>query len=406
VSRSKKKWAGFVAIILVIVLLAAYFPLQEFSRATITRRQADEKNSAAANYLVDQTEYIHENRLQQTGQMVESFLFGPTSVEDYYRLASARIARENFPEALEYVNKCLELYKGTDTAVLADLWLKKGCLCAILSDRQEAIDGLDQAIMYDPKSPDANLVKSQVYVEMGENLKALECMKRYFALAPESNEYRFTLAQLMVNQGDISGAQEQLTYLVDKGLADAQVYGLRGAGYFQTKVYHLADADFTQCIDLGGGTKDIYYYRGICRMMAEKFQDAASDFESASSHAMTGTEYLQALCCYQAGEYEKAFPLFTALLKQGSKDENVSFYHGVCCMKTEDYKEAIKSLTQSIEKKEMVQASYYNRAMCYVKQNDLDSALKDFGIAATSGDDEQIKKLANDVLEQAKAIQK
>jgi tetratricopeptide (TPR) repeat protein len=141
-------------------------------------------------------------------------------------------------------------------------------------------------------------------------------------------------------------------------------------------------------------------------MMAEKFLKAASDFESASSYGMAGTEYLQALCRYQAGEYEKALPLFTALLKQGGKDENVSFYHGVCSMKTEDYKEAVKSLTQSIENEEMVQASYYNRAMCYVKQNDLESALKDFGIAATSGDDAEIKKLSNDVLEQAKAIQK
>jgi tetratricopeptide (TPR) repeat protein len=168
----------------------------------------------------------------------------------------------------------------------------------------------------------------------------------------------------------------------------------------------LAEADFNQCIDLGGGTKDIYYYRGICRMMAEKYRQAAADFESAASCGMAGTEYLQALCRYQAGDYEKALPILAALVKQGSKDENVFFYHGVCCMKTVDYPAAIQSLTQSIEKGEMVQASYYNRAMCYVKQNDLNSALKDFEVAAKSGDDEEIKKLANDVLDQAKAAQK
>jgi tetratricopeptide (TPR) repeat protein len=406
VSKSKKKWAGIVAVALVVVLLAAYFPLQEFSRATITRRQADEKNSAAANYLVDQTEYIHESGLKRTSQMVESFLFSPTTVEDYYLLAGARIARENFPEALEYVDKCLALYNGTDSAVLADLWLKKGCLCAIQGDQQGALEGLDQALQFNPESPDAYLVKSQVYVEMEKNQQALESMKKYFELAPESDDYRLTLAQLMMTQGDISGALEQLTNLADKGLADAQAYGLRGAGYFQTEVYSSAEADFNRCIDLGGGNKDIYYYRGICRMMAEKYRDAAADFESAQSSGMAGTEYLQALCRYQAGEYEKALPLFTALMKQGGKDENVSFYHGVCCMKTEDYPAAVQSLTQSIEKGEMVQASYYNRAMCYVKQNDLESALKDFDIAAKSGDDEEIKKLANDVLEQAKAVQK
>lgn len=405
-NRPKRKWAGIIAIILVIVLLAAYFPLQEISRATITYRQADEKNSAAANYLVDQTEYIHESGLKQTGQTVESFLFGPTTAEDYYRLASARIARENFPEALNYVDKCLQLYKGTDSATLADLWLKKGCLCAILGDHQAALDGLDQALTFYPQSSDAYLVKSQVYVEMEKNQQALESMKHYFELAPESDDYRMTLAQLMMTQGDVSGAQEQLTYLVNKDLADAQVYGLRGAGYFQTEVYSLAEADFTQCIDLGGATKDIYYYRGICRMMAEKYREAATDFESAASYGKTDTVYLQALCRYQAGEYEKALPLLTALVKDGSKDENVYFYHGVCCMKTEDYPAAIRSLTQSIDKGEMVQASYYNRAMCYVKQNDLKSALKDFEIAAKSGDDEEIKRLANDVLNQAKAVQK
>jgi tetratricopeptide (TPR) repeat protein len=355
---------------------------------------------------VDQTEYIHENDLKRTGQMVESFLFSPSTVEDYYLLASARIARENFPEALEYVDKCILLYKGTDTAVLADLWLKKGCLYAVLGDHQSALEGLDQALVFSPESPDAYLVKSQVYVEMEKSQQALESMKHYFELAPESDDYRMTLAQLMMTQGDILGAQEQLTYLADKGLADAQVYGLRGTGYFQTEVYSLAEADFTRCIDLGGGNRDIYYYRGICRMMAEKYLEAAADFESAASYGMADTVYLQALCRYQAGDYEKALPLLTALRKENSKDENVSFYHGVCCMKTEDYQEAIRSLTQSIEKQEMVQASYYNRAMCYVKLNDLESALKDFDIAAKSGDDEEIKKLANDVLEQAKAVKK
>jgi tetratricopeptide (TPR) repeat protein len=406
VSISKKKWTGIIAILSVVVLLAAYFPLQEISRATITRRQAGEKNSAAANYLVDQTEYVHESGLKQTGHTVESFLFGPATAEDYYLLASARIARENFPEALEYVGRCLEMYTGTDPAVLADLWLKKGCLCAILGDRQGALNGLDKALEYNPQSPDAYLVKSQVYVEMEENPQALESMKRYFELAPDPDAYRLTLAQLMAAQNDITGAREQLTYLVDKGLKDAQVYALRGAGYFQTEVYTLAEADFNQCIDLGGGTKDIYYYRGICRMMAEKYREAAADFVSAASCGMAGTEYLQALCRYQSGDYEKALPILAALVKQGSKDENVFFYHGVCCMKTVDYPAAIQSLTQSIEKGEMVQASYYNRAMCYVKQNDLNSALKDFEIAAKSGDDEEIKKLANDVLDQAKAAQK
>ena len=405
-SRFKRNWAGIIAVLLVVVLVAAYFPLQEISRATITRRQADEKNSAAANYLVDQTEYVHEGGLKQTGQMVGSFLFRPTTVEDYYRLAGARIARENFSEALVYVNKCLQLYEGTDSSVLADLWLKKGCLCAILNDREGAQKGLDQALAYNPESPDAYLVKSQVYVEMEKNQQALDSLKHYFKLAPDSDDYRLTLAQLMMTQGDIQGAREQLTNLVNKGLADAQVYSLRGAGYFQTEVYSLADADFTRCIDLGGGTKDIYYYRGICRMMAEKYRDAAADFENAASYGMAGTEYLQALNRYQAGEYDKALPLFASLVKQRGKDENVFFYHGVCCMKTEDYPAAIQSLTQSIGKGEMIQASYYNRAMCYVKQNDLESALKDFDIAAKSGDDEEIKKLAIDVLEQAKAVQK
>jgi len=406
VSRLKKRWAGIVAISLVIALIIAYIPLQEISRATIQRLQADEKNAAAANYLVDRTEYIHESDIARTGQMVASYLFGPTTLEDYYRLAGARIARENFPEALDYVEKCLELYTGMDSTILADLWLKKGCLYAILGNQQDALDSLDQALLANPNSPDAYLVKSQVYVEMEQNQQALDSMKRYFELVPESDDYRLTLAQLMLMQGDISTAQEQLTQLVDKGLADAQVFGLRGSCYFQTEVYNLAEMDFTRCIDLGSGTKDIYYYRGICRMMAENYMEAAADFDSAQVAGMEGTMYLQALCRYQAGEYEKALPLLANLLDNDGKDVNVNFYYGVCCMQVENYVIAIQSFTNSISRGEMIQASYYNRAMCYVKQNDLESSLKDFDMAAKSGDDEEIIKLAKDVLKQANTLQK
>lgn len=326
-SNGKKRWAGITAVALVIALVAAYIPLEQISRATLARRQAGQAGGAAANYLVDHTAYMRQSSLERAAQALESYLTPPSTAEDLYWLASARIAQEKFPEALTYVERCLALYSEEDELVLTDLWLKKGCLHAVMGQPEEAQEALDRALSFAPQSADAYLVKSQVCIEQGENGRALESMKRYFELHPQGDAYRLTLAQLMADQGDTQGALEELNLLAEKGLADAQAYSLRGAAYFQEGDYARAEADFTQCEALDGATGDIYYYRGICRMLAERYLQASQDFEKARELAMAQGKllYLQALCDYQTEDYARALVGFTSSSARAARGKTSCF---------------------------------------------------------------------------------
>lgn len=399
-----KQWTGFIALTLVGSMIAAYIPLRDSTKVTLNRRDSSDETAAAANYLHDNTDTIRQGEMDRIWKAIKNAVFEePRTYRYYYTLASLKIGNEKFDEALTAISKCLELYKGSDAEVLTDLWLKKGCLCAMLNRRPEAISSLDKALLINPTLNQVYLVKSQVHVQAGELAEALRNLKAYFKEVPDADEYRFSLAQLMAAQKDLAGAATELSLLAERGLANEGVYALRAACYLQEGEYQKAVEDYGRCIALSPDKQEYRYYRGVCLMFLEDYTAAAEDFANCLKAGKDDAPYLEALARYQAGQYEKALPLMKALSEKGAED--TVFYYAVCAMKTDDLNLAVESFTKAIDMKQKAQAAYYNRALCRVKLGDAQNAIADFKQAAAMNEDPQIKAQAQSVIDQTeKAI--
>lgn len=59
----------------------------------------------------------------------------------------------------------------------------------------------------------------------------------------------------------------------------------------------------------------------------------------------------QAKAWYNAGEYEKAKPVFEKLVKQQPSNGNYNFWYGVCCLEDGDPKTALKYLKTAVQKR-------------------------------------------------------
>ena len=87
-----------------------------------------------------------------------------------------------------------------------------------------------------------------------------------------------------------------------------------------------------------------------------------------------------------------------------TKDENadypdIEYYLGICALALEDYETAKGHFTVSIEKEEAVTVSYYNRAMCYLHEGNNNRAKTDLQEVVARGDDEELTKAAEALLE-------
>jgi tetratricopeptide (TPR) repeat protein len=76
-----------------------------------------------------------------------------------------QIAREEYANALENIEKCISLYNNEGRDLYLDLLLKRGCLLVMLGRYDEALKSLNLALAEDPSAADVYLVKAQIYAE-------------------------------------------------------------------------------------------------------------------------------------------------------------------------------------------------------------------------------------------------
>ncbi|MCI2057720.1 MAG: tetratricopeptide repeat protein [Oscillibacter sp.] len=300
-----------VALILAAVLTASI----AVNAAVTVKITGGDSSQAAKNYLVDSTDYVHKNRFERISELAGT-LKNPTTLEDYYRLASTQIAAENYSEALDSVERCLSLYFGGDRELELDLWLKKACLQVILGKDEDALTSLDSVQHMDPSLANAYLIRAQIYAKQDDMEPLAQALSAYLTLKPEDSDVRGLLAQAMFTQGDYQGATAQYETILDTA---------------------PAEADLSQ------------------------------------------TEYLYALTCIQLGDFKTAEKNLSAALEKDDSLDGISYYRGVCRMSLGNYAGAVKDFSAAIGKDDMTQASYYSRGLCRMMSEDgaYDKALTD-----------------------------
>jgi tetratricopeptide (TPR) repeat protein len=291
-----------IASFLVVVMLLSSVLTTSALASRVTIRSSDEPAAAAVNYLVQNTEYVNENKFQRMASWMGTRGLLNT-LQDYYSLAGTHIARERYDLALINIDKCIELYGNEGEELLIDLWLKKGCLCVMLEEYDEAIAALDQVLSLDASTAEVYLIKAQVFAGLSLYADMCASLESYLALVPDDREVASLLAQLRTELEE--SVAVPVTASNPPRPAGESEY-LKGLYAMQDGEYELAENALSQAIALNSTYEGVHYYRGVCRLSLEDYSGAAADFASSIENAcmVHSSYYNRGISLIMADEYE------------------------------------------------------------------------------------------------------
>ena len=125
-----------------------------------------------------------------------------------------QIAQGRYEDALVSVEKCFLSAPGDDTALLDDLWTKKGCIYAILGDYDKALESFEKISDGGAGSADVTQIAVQIYIGRGDLQGASARLGAYLETAPDDADMRALMAQVCYLQGDFIAAEAQYTALL------------------------------------------------------------------------------------------------------------------------------------------------------------------------------------------------
>lgn len=327
--------------------------------------------------------------------------FAELSAEDlqrldtYYTLATNYIAKAEYEKASEYVNKCFE-YCGEDTSadLMADLYLKRGCIATINGDNEAALADLAKATEQKADLADAYLVMTQIYTDMLEIAPAIESLEKYIALTGEDSLY-VTMAELCEINGDSAKAAESYEkYVASLGLEDSAAVYANAVYKMELGMSDEAIALFKQCTEDKDYGKASKYNIAVCTMNKGEYEEATKLFNEGINNygwawEYEGTYYNLALCSMMQEDYEDAIRNFEKSIERSEFVDDANLNIGICKMTTEDYDgsiEAFSAVTEEAEAETLCAARLY-RAYCYEAAGNTEAALADFTYCIDNGYD-------------------
>ena len=427
-----------MAIILIAVILFNLFISMQaqikFSQMEFVGRVTE----YAAKITEDNTPYLSKGTLDRAWDILRTYVRKPRTYDQYEMYSSIAIAREDYENAVVYMQGCIDTYDGEDTGSLAMLYLRSGSLYVLNGDYKAATTQLTHAIELDPSLSSAYFMRAEMYLTEGDTEKATEDVKKYLELDGRNPVILSSLGKLYENVGDPQDAIACYTTAIDSGdTFDAHLLVDRARCYMLTENIAGARKDLESYMefsqeDANGEVSSMY---GMCLMEGGEYRDAAEQFRNAIANGYAAPEVLltqSMMCLYLAGQYaesaadgEKAIAalaaagestaeaeLWTGLSYLVQSDyENASghlekaiaenpeigearYYLGVCLMNSEDWTGASKLFTESIERDDSTTVCLYNRAVCRLYLEDMEGAAEDFKAVVERGDDPQLTEQA------------
>ncbi len=292
--------AGVLAFVLILTLMGIEWTWVDISADT---------DDAAQGYLAGETEYVNASELERLRQQIRN-LRQPILLEDYYSRAGTEIAAEDYDEALEYIDKCLELYTSEYGEELhVDLLVKRGCLLTMLDRGAEAVEPLEAALEIDPEQGEVYLVLAQIYSGAGQTDELTRSLARYVELEPGDGDMRLLLAQLQYEAEAYSSSGDNVLRLLEDGWPESSELSelCAGLGLILTqagdyaRALKLLDAavsmsgnageesgsgnpegtDAQSAVNTAGELGLLHYYRGLCNLTVENYEAASEDYSLA-----------------------------------------------------------------------------------------------------------------------------
>lgn len=392
-----------LAIVLVVIFFFASF-VGTGIRVTIDSGSGSDTENAAADYLINNTDYINKNIFGRAGVFLKARLLSAEHFEGFYNMAGVAIAQGEYEKAAGYIDNCLKLYSGDDEVIIQDLLIKKGCLEAMTGEYESALicfDGLSEENYF---RQDIGQIVVQLYIELDKLQTAETYLKNYIDEIPGDLVMTALYGQVLYSQERWEEAADVYTGLLAEE-EDSAYLVMRGLCLEQSEKFEEAVSDFAKACEIGYDDPGMcYYHIALCSYVLGKNDEVLANCEAALEHeseqaAPGDIHYLMGLSYFQTEKYDLAIEKFTQAIDEDAEMKEVYYYRGVCLMVKGRYEEAEADYKASIENNIQVALSYYNSGLCNTQIGDYEQAISDFSKVSEYTTDENIIKSAEDFIE-------
>ena len=206
----------------------------------------NEAEQEASRYLLESISYANESLIGRARHVVAeqfSFFSSYSEYEKYYNRAEILIVQGKYKEAINELNLAYlsagDIAEGTEY-ITDDIWVKKGCLYALLNDYSSAVDCFENVTAGSGFSEDVVTIETQIFLEMADIDRAVNTLREYLD-TEENVMLRQTLAEIYYMEGEYKSAGETYSLLLSKTSQNMEYYHLmRGICLEQTGQYQQA----------------------------------------------------------------------------------------------------------------------------------------------------------------------
>lgn len=350
----------------------------------------------------------YENAVKE---LDEAIRIVPDLAEAYLVKVQVYTETDNNAEAIPNLEKYIELTGDTSlNESLAQMYLTA-------ENREKAVESyrkLAESTSEDPAEVTYNLAMYEMGAEMyAEALENLKTLKADPVKAPGLYYNSGVCNMLLGNFEDaVTNFTESLTaeqYQMDatynravcnmtltkfrEAIDDFTAYidGMNAAAEPQTELVaepteNASDAETTaeqpadETKEASTTAVDIaYYYRGVCYIAVEEFENAVSDFTVCIDHGLNKEEstFNRGVSYLQSGKFEEARADFTACIDQEYMTDDALFYRAYTYSYQENYEAALQDLNTCVEHQYNLGATYQQRAAVYQAMGNNDMYLAD-----------------------------
>lgn len=284
-----------IALILAIVLILATTGITYIIRSAREKAEEDPEpvQEDEQTEVIELPDYLTETEV--------SILSDPENeIGIAYNKAVELLGQERYAEALSYVMNCIPLVdKAACPNLYSDLYLKKACIEVYSGDDNTAVMSLHEALDAKDDLAEAYLLLSGIYSDRGELSRAQTALLTYTEISGDDSAW-YNLAVWAMQSEDFAKAKEYFTSYID--------------GYLQ------------------GGADDSRYFRGVCSLALEEYDDAITDFTVCITRGLYASDSLfdRALCYILTDDYVRALDDFNLCVENGINPEESASYRDMC----------------------------------------------------------------------------
>jgi tetratricopeptide (TPR) repeat protein len=197
-------------------------------------------------------------------------------------------------------------------------YLHQGLAYRASGQAMQAVHAFSRAIMLDETYLEAYVQRAHLYVEEGQTQQALWDVEKILALDPNDGRAYWITGDALLVQEQFAEAKTAYTQAIDLGEVSAEVYAGRGWAWHRLRYTEAAIRDYEQALMLGANTPTLLYRLGFALFDAGRYEDARdallgavnSGLDTAEAHAVLALAFDANLQRQEAEqEYRRALEL-------------------------------------------------------------------------------------------------